>query len=172
MNVFSIMQSCSHNRIIKLPFIKPLFVTQPRRWRHAAVRIQQDTNASNHQKHQQQHQESHKAQGRSLIGVSRHGLQRCGAPGEPSWSRRGDLIVHGPVSHLSHAGGRGIPRTLKCPLVGFVKWLEAAGRGATLHGLLCNKCDFWGELPDYSQVQCFPQATGQAEITAQISGAD
>lgn len=133
-------QSCNilHYCIIKLPSIKPLFMTQPCWWRHAAVRIQQDPNATNHQKQQQQHKESHKAQGRSLIGVSRHGLQCCGAPGESRWSRGGDFIVYSPVSRLSHAGRRGMPWNLKCPPVAFVKWLDATGRGATLHGPLCK----------------------------------
>lgn len=94
--------SSLHQRIIKLSPVQPLLMVRPRWCWHAAVRIQQDTDAANHEKEEQQHEEADKTQRRALFWVTHHGLQHGRAPGEPRRRRRGELIVHNPVVCVTH----------------------------------------------------------------------
>lgn len=96
--------STSDQRIVKLSSVQTLLVIRPRWRRHAAVGVQQDSDAADKKKEKQQHQESDETHGRSPLRVFHHGLQHRRPPGEPERRLRGEVIIYNPVIRVAHAG--------------------------------------------------------------------
>lgn len=132
-----------HQCIIKLTPLQPLLVVSPGWCRHAAVRVQQDPEASDQQEDQEEHEEAYKSQGSTLFCVHRNQGQRSAAAATARTAGQGgagrgqqQLVVK--CGHIVHP-----PRG---PKTGLTHWMDGrrvwrrCGEGG--EGVHCRL--FWG----------------------------